>query len=204
MGALWVITKAAFYAWYPSLVCKQWSCLWDTGDRTRERKRGQHSVRRNVNRILPTPFQAAAIFISLHVMAAARVTGRVRAWSVQLDPAHRVGLNMRASGGCFLSRLPQHRKRKTEKSGRKKKWREGFICNVCRVTWPESVRSLSASAGDFPAWTQTSPLSWSLSTTSSHLFPAPAPREFPEKQDYQQRQNQAGGSRVHFLLSSAF
>lgn len=57
----------------------------------------------------------------------------------------------------------------------------------------QSFPLLPVSAGDFLAWTRTSHLICSLTTTTGGGSPAPVPREFPEKQGCQQRLGQAGG-----------
>lgn len=112
------------------------------------REGGTSTGLRNVNQSRPTPFQGAAIFISHHVIHAARVVGGLQC---PVRPGPQGGWVFTWRVFNFLTATKQEAERKTKKIKNDNKWREGLVCKVCQVTWRQSVLAACLTARPGPA-----------------------------------------------------
>lgn len=161
---------------------------------------------------LPTPFQEAAIFIAHYVMAGASVTrSRVKATQADvstLDPAHRAGPETWDVPPRDTLTATEQEEGKGRREVKKKKKRQTgpptLFSSSCQVPWqhrgsrvflPRLPQLATSKLGHKPVT--------SAALYHSHLSPALVPREFPEKQGCQQRQNQAGWELGWLSLSLA-
>lgn len=134
---------------------------------------------------------------------------RVKGWRVQ--PTGQAQRRRIGKGGSSLPKdtltLPQSRKKEGEKRSKKKGGVEEALCHIF-------IQLSGPVTGERPQIFSLACLSWRLSSLEtnqlpqllshhhhSHFSPAPVPREFPEKQGCQQRQNQAGWEQGWLSLS---